>query len=167
MAYFSYFLTKKNFMSTRENQLKELNELVKINYDRIAGYEKAISECKEEDSDLKKLFRKMANESEQHVLQLGDLITRLGGQPTDNARIPGKIYRTWMDLKAVFTGNSRKALLNSCEYGEVAAERAYDAALSPGNRLDHESRQLVVEQQESLKKFHDVIKKYRDLQAAA
>ena len=166
MAWFSYFLIEI-FMSTRENQLKELNDLVKINYDRIAGYEKAISECKDDDFDLKKLFRNMANESEQYVLQLSDLIMRLGGQPTDNSSTPGKIHRTWMDLKAVFTLNSRKALLSSCEYGEVAAQKAYEATLSPGNNLDHESRQLVAEQQASLKKSHDVIKKYRDLQAAA
>ena len=153
-------------MSTRENLLRELNDLVKINYDRIAGYEKAISECKEDDVDLKGLFRNMANESEQYVLQLSNLVSRLGGQPSDDTTTPGKIYRTWMDLKAVLTGSNRKALLSSCEYGEDAAQKAYNAALFSDSLIDDESRQLITEQQASLKKSHDVIKNYRDLQAA-
>jgi uncharacterized protein (TIGR02284 family) len=130
-------------MSTRENLLRELNDLVKINYDRIAGYEKAISECKEDDVDLKGLFRNMANGSEQYVLQLSNLISRLGGQPSDDTTTPGKMYRTWMDLKAVLTGSNRKALLSSCEYGEDAAQKAYNAALFSDSLVDDESRQLV------------------------
>ena len=153
-------------MSTNENIIDVLNDLVQINNDRVTGYEKAIDESKEDDVDLKGLFRNMANESQQYTLELSKLIMRLGGQPSDSTTKAGKIYRTWMDLKAAITGSNRKALLDSCEYGEDAAQKAYEAALSSDAEIDAESRQLIVSQKDSLKKSHDVIKKYRDLQAA-
>ena len=152
-------------MNTNENIIEVLNDLVQINNDRVTGYEKAIDESKEDDVDLKGLFRNMANESQQYVLELSNLIVRLGGRPSDSTTNSGKIYRTWMDLKAAITGSNRKALLDSCEYGEDAAQKAYDAALSSDAEINAESRQLIVSQKESLKKSHDVIKKYRDLQA--
>lgn len=153
-------------MNTNESLTGVLNDLVRINNDRIAGYEKAIGECKDDDIDLRGLFRNMANESKQYVAELSDLIIKLGGSPSDDTTTPGKVYRTWMDLKAVFTGSDRKALLSSCEFGEDAAQKAYQAAIAAEIEMDAESRRLIVEQQASLKKSHDVIKKYRDLQAA-
>ncbi|MEO6722169.1 MAG: PA2169 family four-helix-bundle protein [Ferruginibacter sp.] len=153
-------------MNTNDSLISVLNDLIEINNDRIAGYEKAIRESQNDDVDLKGLFRNMANESQQYVLELSNLVTRLGGHPSDDTTAPGKVYRTWMDLKAVFTGSDRKALLNSCEYGEDAAQKAYQAALTSDTPIDTEGRQLIAEQQASLKKSHDVIKKYRDLQAA-
>jgi uncharacterized protein (TIGR02284 family) len=153
-------------MYTNDALINVLNDLVKINNDRIAGYERAIKECKDEDVDLKGLFRNMANESQEYVSELGDLILRSGGRPTDDTTAPGKIYRGWMDLKAAFTGSDRKSLLNSCEFGEDAAQKAYQAALTADVEMDSESRRLIAEQQSSLKNSHDVIKKYRDLQAS-
>jgi uncharacterized protein (TIGR02284 family) len=153
-------------MYTNDALMDVLNDLVKINNDRIAGYERAIKECKDEDVDLKGLFRNMANESQEYVAELGDLIVKSGGRPTDDTTAPGKIYRGWMDLKAVFTGSDRKSLLESCEFGEDAAQKAYQAALTAEVEMDSESRRLIAEQQSSLKNSHDVIKKYRDLQAS-
>ena len=123
-------------MYTNDALIDVLNDLVKINNDRIAGYERAIKECKDEDVDLKGLFRNMANESQEYVSELGDLILRSGGRPTDDTTAPGKIYRGWMDLKAAFTGSDRKSLLNSCEFGEDAAQKAYQAAFTAFNGAD-------------------------------
>ena len=149
-------------MNTSENLVEVFNDLVRINNDRITGYEKAISECKDEDVDLKGLFRSMINESAQYAAELTDRITILGGTPTDDTTASGKIYRTWMDVKAVFTGGNRKALLGSCEFGEDAAQKAYEEALT--SDLDADPRQLIMDQKTSLKKSHDMIKRYRDLQ---
>lgn len=151
-------------MNTNENLIEVLNDLVQINNDRITGYEKAIAESKDEDVDLKGLFRSMVNESGQYVSELRSKITSLGGTATDDTTTSGKIYRAWMDVKAVFTGSDRKALLNSCEFGEDAAQKAYDTALSSDSEIDADTRQLIMDQKTALKKSHDMIKKYRDLQ---
>jgi uncharacterized protein (TIGR02284 family) len=71
-----------------------------------------------------------------------------------------------MDVKATFTGNDRKAILASCEFGEDAAQKAYEQALKTDADLSVEIRQLIMDQKGSLKRSHDEIKKLRDTQPA-
>jgi uncharacterized protein (TIGR02284 family) len=68
-----------------------------------------------------------------------------------------------MNVKDMFTGKDRHALLASCEYGEDAAQRAYNDALASDAPLPTDVRQLITSQKASLKNAHDMIKKYRDL----
>jgi uncharacterized protein (TIGR02284 family) len=150
-------------MNTNENLVEVLNDLVIINNDRISGYERAIKETKTEDADLRETFRIMVNESAQYVSELSNRIVNLGGEPSDDTMLAGKIYRTWMDVKAAFTGSDRKSLLSSCEFGEDAAQKAYDSALASDAEIDAESRQIIMDQKTALKRSHDLIKNYRDL----
>lgn len=140
-----------------------LNDLVRINNDRINGYEKAANETSDGDVDLKGLFTKMANDSRGYVRELSDVIGKAGGEVATDTTASGKIYRAWMDVKAAFTGSDRKAILSSCEYGEDAAQRAYDTALSSDAEIDAEARQLIMTQKKALKESHNMIKKYRDM----
>jgi uncharacterized protein (TIGR02284 family) len=149
-------------MQNKEANIEVLNDLVKINNDRIAGYERAISEAKDLDVDLKATFESMIKESRTYKTELEAEIQNDGGEIEDDTTISGKIYRAWMDVKATFTGSDRKAILESCEFGEDAAQRAYEGALVDDSGLDAGSRELVQEQQRSLKNSHDLIKKYRD-----
>ncbi|MBL7717813.1 MAG: PA2169 family four-helix-bundle protein [Flavipsychrobacter sp.] len=137
-----------------------LNDLVLINNDRIAGYERAINESKDLDVDLKATFRSMVKESEENKKELTDKIRQHGGTVESGTTTAGKIYRAWMDVKAKFTGNDRKAILASCEFGEDAAQRAYRSALDAD--MDGDCRQVVAQQQQSLQNSHDLIKRYRD-----
>src|SRR6476469_3500876 len=107
-----------------------LNDLVRINNDRVVGYEKAIEELKDEDADLKTLFTRYITESRQYSREMSTEVTRLGGDPSDGTTNSGKVYRVWMDLKAAITGKDRKTILNNCEFGEDAAQKAYDMALN-------------------------------------
>lgn len=154
-------------MQTKESLIEVLNDLVKINNDRITGYEKAIDEIHDEDIDLKGLFRKMAEDSRGYGKELSDLILKNGGEVTTDTTVPGKIYRAWMDVKAAFTGSDRKTVLSSCEFGEDAAQRAYETALASDAEIDAESRQTIMSQKASLKDSHDMIKKYRDMHVTA
>jgi uncharacterized protein (TIGR02284 family) len=143
-----------------------LNYLVKINNDRIAGYENALESTHDDDIDLKSIFRKMANDSQNNVRELSYLIEKTGGEVATDSTVPGKIYRAWMDVKAAFTSGDRNSLLSSCEFGEDAAQKAYDAALASDAEIDAPSRQLIMQQKTELKSSHNIIKKYRDLNAA-
>ena len=143
-----------------------LNDLIEIHNDRIKGYTRAIEELKEGDQDLKAIFMAMIDESRNIRMALGQEVQALGGNMEDSTTNSGKIYRAWMDVKAVFTGHSRKTVLENCEFGEDAAQKAYRTALSEED-LPSFLRQMLTEQQQTLKASHDEIKSLRDVEAEA
>ena len=153
-------------MSTNEKLTEVLNDLIRINNDRTTGYEKASNEVKSVDVDLYATFNKMANESRKYTAELTNEVRRLWGEPATGTTNSGKIYRVWMDLKATFSGKDRQAVLEFRVFGEDAAQKAYKAALASDAEMSAETRQLITEQQSSLKTSHDIIKKYRDAQKA-
>jgi uncharacterized protein (TIGR02284 family) len=108
----------------------------------------------------------MSAESRSYVTDLSKYVVASGDEPTNKTMLSGKIYRAWMDVKATFSGKDRKAILASCEFGEDAAQKAYDSALSSDAELPTEVRQLIMDQKTSLKKSHDRIKALRDRQTA-
>lgn len=152
-------------MYVNEKTAEVINDLIRINNDRIEGYEKAADKAEPKDVDLQVIFRQMSAESRSYVNDLRRYATGMGEEVgTDDTTLRGKIYRAWMDVKATFTGKDRKALLASCEFGEDAAQKAYDAALSSDAQLSADVRQLIMDQKSSLKKSHDRIKALRDKQ---
>jgi len=151
-------------MERNEKTVEVLNDLIRINNDRIEGYEKAISEIKEEDVDLRNVFNRMADESRRYSGELTDQVRKLGGDPAGNTTQSGKIYRVWMDLKAGFTGHGRHSVLESCEFGEDAAQKAYEKALEKDQYLPSGIRTLIKNERDSLRSSHDAIKQYRDMQ---
>ena len=104
-----------------------LNKLVEINNDRIEGYETAGKETTE--PDLKVLFTKLAETSQDCRIELEREVELLGGTPAKGTKVSGKFFRAWMDVKAAITGKDRKAILESCEYGEDQALKTYESVL--------------------------------------
>lgn len=155
------------FMQTNYKVIEMLNDLIKINNDRIAGYEKAGNETKAIDIDLQGIFYKMSEESKRHALELQHEVKKLGGDPVNGTTNMGKIYRIWMDIKATFSGKDRHAVLEACEFGEDAAQKAYSEALSGDVKMSQDTFQLIKTQQNELKIGHSLIKRYRDLNKAA
>ena len=153
-------------METREELIEVLNDLVKINNDRIAGYEKAISEANEHDVTFKGLFEDMIKESRQYKGELAAEITRSGGEVEDETTSSGKIYRAWMDVKATFTDSDKTTILDSCHFGEHAALNAYDAALAADSMLEPDTRKMVAQQRAGVQQAHDIIKKNLDAHTA-
>lgn len=149
-------------MQHSEKTAEVLEDLVKINNDRIEGYQKAIDQTDE--ADLKTLFGKMAGDSQQFTAELNQLLSSLGEEREKDTTIAGKIYRTWMDVKVSFGGNDRHAILASCEYGEDAAQKSYREALAQ-DYLPENVRSLITDQQRTLKAAHDQIRHMRDVEA--
>ena len=154
-------------MTTNDKLVEVLNDLIQINNDRINGYEKAGEEIRDRDVDLQALFSKLANDSRKYAAELSREVIRLGGNPDTGTTGSGKLYRVWMDVKTLFTGKDRQAILENCEFGEDAAQKAYREALASDAEISAETRQLITDQQASLKNSHDLIKKYRDAHKAA
>lgn len=150
-------------MENQNELIGVLNDLIRINNDRIEGYQRASQESKDSDVDLKAIFHEMADQSMKYVNELTTQVTRLGGEPASDTTVSGKVYRVWMDLRAAFTGKDRTNILESCEFGEDTAQKAYQAALESDAFMNTDVRQLVAEQKSALKTAHDTIKRYRDM----
>jgi uncharacterized protein (TIGR02284 family) len=150
-------------MTTTTETIEVINDLIKINYDRIEGYRKAAEESKSFDTELHSVFQRMADESRLNVSSLTKHVRELGGEAENGSTAMGKIYRAWMDVKATFTGSDKTSILASCEYGEDQAQKAYKEALEGDEGLDAETRELIISQKAILKESHDDIKRMRDL----
>jgi uncharacterized protein (TIGR02284 family) len=148
-------------MEKSKEIIEVLNDLVMINNDRVEGYEKAVKELKPEDQDLKSLFDHMIVESQQIKSDLVQELQVLHGEVEKGTSEMGKIYRGWMSLKAIFTGDSRHAILSNCEYGEDSAQKAYDKALET-EKLPAFLREMFMNQKAALKASHDEIKDLRN-----
>ncbi len=140
-----------------EKRIDVLNTLVEINNDRVEGYETATKDTDEQ--DLKRLFGELASTSKRNNRELSDEIRKIGGEPTDSTRVSGKFFRAWMDVKAALTGKDRKAILNSCEYGEEQALDTYDDVLKDDlEHLSQGQQSLIREQHASIKADHRKVK---------
>ena len=148
-------------MDQNKEIIETLNDLIMINNDRIAGYERALEELESEDEDLKVQFKGMIDESREARISLGKEVQVLGGTMAEGTMSSGKIYRVWMDLKAMFTGHDRHTVLSNCENGEDAAQKAYTSALEE-EHLPNFLREMIAEQQQNFKYSHDEIKSLRD-----
>ena len=151
-------------MANQDELAGVLNDLIKINNDRIEGYQRALEETKDTDVNLKAMCKQMADQSMKYVNELTQEVARLGEDATTSTTISGKAYRVWMDLKAAVSGHSRKSVLENCEFGEDVAQKAYDAALESDSYMTTEIRQLIASQKSELKTAHDLVKNYRDMQ---
>lgn len=140
-----------------------LNNLIQINNDRIQGYLTAAKET--EDTDLKAVFSDLLQDSQDCRRELTQEVTRLGGTPAEGTTISGKFYRAWMDVKAALTSKDRKAILNSCEFGEDVAVKAYQTELEGEHLAASDLHRLISEQYTKIKAGHDRIKQLRDASA--
>ncbi|MCH5719676.1 PA2169 family four-helix-bundle protein [Niabella hibiscisoli] len=144
-----------------------VNDLIKINNDRIEGYEKANVEINEDDEQgLKPLFDGMIAESKQFKTELEAIVTINDGEVAKGALVTGKLYRAWMGVKSILTAGGRRTILSSCETGEGAVQQAYRQALESEDLPDG-VKLLIEEQQSILKASYDTIKELLDRAVAA
>jgi uncharacterized protein (TIGR02284 family) len=146
-------------VNSRET-IEVMNDLIRINNDRIIGYEKAIHGTKQEDSDLKILFAAMVAESHRMKIALATEVQTLGAEIEQGSTTAGKIYQTWIGLKGVLTGHNRHTILSNCETVEDAAQRAYRTGLK--HDLPAFIRDLLIRQQDTLEASHEEVRSLRD-----
>lgn len=138
-----------------------LNELIEINNDRIAGFEKAIADIKDENIDLKELFQKYASDSRQNSQELTAIVARHTDDIETGTSAAGSLHRAWIDVKSIFGGNDRHSILAEAERGEDAIKKAYEKALLDED-LNADEITLLQKQQTQIKSAHDQIKALRD-----
>ncbi|MDB5005178.1 MAG: hypothetical protein JWQ34_3403 [Mucilaginibacter sp.] len=149
-------------MEISEKAFDVINDLIKINNDRVAGFEKAGADLEDYDNGLIAVFNKLAGESRQYAVELTDIARQYGDEAAEGTSTSGDLHRAWIDIKATFTGSDLLAILNECERGEDAAKAAYRDALDPENELNPELAQVLQIQQRGITEGHDLIKSLRD-----
>ncbi|HYE73972.1 MAG TPA: PA2169 family four-helix-bundle protein [Blastocatellia bacterium] len=149
--------------TTNDKLIDILNDLIRINNDRIEGYERAANEIRDlQQAEIKSLFFKLSEDSRSYKNDLSEATIRLGGAPAQDTTASGKLYRVWMDVKAAFSKDDLKAALESCEYGEDVALKAYQEALQAEVNWPSDISALISAQRQELRASHDKVKRYRD-----
>ena len=148
-------------MENTKATIETLNDLILINNDRITGYERALSDLKEDDTDLKYIFTNLIGESHQFKMELATEVAALGKDIETGTSTSGKLHRTWIDVKTAFSGHSKKSVLEECEFGEDAILNAYKTAMSEES-LPAYIKDILTKQQPILQAAHDKIKALRD-----
>jgi len=149
-------------METTEKINDILNDLVQINNDRVAGFEKAGENLEEDHNGLRTIFEKLAGESKNNAAQLTELARQFGSEEDAGTSASGSLHRAWLDIKSTFTGNDQESILDECETGEDAIKKAYASALDDSNELPNEVVQLIATQQQGIIQGHNLIKSLRD-----
>jgi len=153
-------------MENNQKVAEVLNDLILINNDRITGYERALKELKDDGGDLSGIFTGYIDQSRNLRNALGTEVQALGVKMDDGTTASGKIYRAWMDVKALFSGKDRQTVLDNCEFGEDAAQKAYRSALNTEG-VPAYIFALINRQKDELKKSHDEVKALRDQEKLA
>lgn len=123
------------------NTIDILNKLVKVNNERIEGYETALKETFEE--DLKSLFTRFAHTSHNCKDELIDEIYKLGGDPDEGQHAPGRFFGVWIDMKVALAEHDRKTIFDSCEFGEDMTIASYGKVLDDATNLSIELHNMV------------------------
>lgn len=131
--------------------IEAFNSLIIINNDRLEGYKIASETI--DDEDLQLLFYRLSQTSGVCRKELIEEVRRLEGTPDTGTRTAGKFFRAWMEIKAILSGNDKRAILNLCVYGEDAALETYKKVLIQEVHEINSSEQNLLNKQYALLKL--------------
>jgi uncharacterized protein (TIGR02284 family) len=138
--------------------ISTLNGLIEICKDGEQGFKT----CAEHVSNgyLKTLFGDRSQRCAQSAAELRNLVTGLGGTPTDSSSVASALHRAWIDVKSAVMDRDDEAVLAECERGEDLAVAAYRKALD--GTLPIDVRTVVTTQYGGVMYNHDLVKNLRE-----
>lgn len=140
-----------------KKSLNTLNDLIRINIDRITAYEKASHDEMTPEPEYREIFYRLATDSRSYVNTLHAEVIRLGGAPVTQSTIKGKIYLHWLEGKHSFEGVDTLARINACIDAETAIQKAYQQALDEPGNVPENIYQLVENQLWALERAHQTL----------
>ena len=126
---------------TAAHQISALNDLIRINNDRITGYKKRIDTML--DNDLEDLFSDFIYQSYQNIDELTRYIYQIGGKLTLGSVLSGKFYHAWINLSSSIYKQTRQTLLDYCEYCEDVSKSAYQMAFED-NEVHWDKKMIAI-----------------------
>ena len=143
-----------------------MSELIELNRDRIAGFEKAINETDDSSDDLKELFGSLIASSRTNC---DELLTFTGDQDVSynaDVYLENKVRRVWMDIQTIFTGKDLLGILTEAENGEESIKEVYVKILA-GNDLTKDVVPVVERQLQEIKRAYSEISTLRAMAASS
>lgn len=104
-----------------EKQIEELNELIRFDHDAIGAYTEAIAAV--HDSRVRDPLTRYREDHERHVLQLSEVVRRLGGKPAESADIKGVVRKTMTKIAGLV---GEETVLKAMKSNEEAINKAYN-----------------------------------------
>lgn len=137
-----------------------LNDIIQKNEDAIKGYVKAAENA--EDLGLKSYFETKASERRIFLTELKAAAPALKTRDELDGSAAGALHRTWMDVKAFFSGDNDEAMLEEAIRGDKAAIDEYNEVLAD-THLPVEAATVIRKQRDWLKQNIEVNKTLEDL----
>lgn len=134
--------------------LNLLNDLIRINIDRITAYEKASHIEITPEPEIREVFYRLSTDSRAYVNTLHAEVIKLGGAPVTQSTISGKIYLHWLEGKHSFEGTDTPSRVDACIGAEEAIQKAYRQALDEQNSIPEPIYQLIENQLWALERAH-------------
>lgn len=128
-----------------ENKLKEVLEK---NEDAVKGFEKAAENAKE--TSTKSYFARRAGARRTFIKTLRNATPALNlGDAEIEGSTKGAAHRTWMDVKAFFSGDKDEAMLEEAVRGDKAAIEEYNEVLAE-THVPHRVKEIIREQRDEI-----------------
>jgi hypothetical protein len=130
-------------------------DLVRMHEKRSDAYKQILHASGNMRLDMKSIFERIIEESNACIQQLKDKMDA-------DATTKGEVYSSWKKMQTPRLSDDRRNILETCASDELMAINTYSIALSI--LADHDSAQLLEEQQRCLKKLYAHIRKFRAAQ---
>lgn len=92
--------------------------------------------------------------------ELTNLLINMGSQPGEGGTTLGMLHRNWINFRSAVSGGDVRMIIEECERGEDAAQKAYAEALEKG--LPERIHGLVQRHFELVVSVHDHVRLLRD-----
>ena len=138
-----------------------LREILQKNEDAVKGYEKAAENSKE--IGLQSYFQNKSKERLNFISSLRAALPNinLGGREIEGSAT-GAVHRTWMDVKAFFSGDNDEAMLEEAIKGDKAAVEEYEEILDDID-LPPSAAEIIRQQMNWIKKDLTEIRTMEDV----
>jgi len=147
-------------MNTKKT-VDALNSLIIINNDRIEGYKTVLENI--HDADLQLFFLDLIETSVKCRRELIIEVEKLGGDSEKAIGTSNNFFRAWLEVEEALSRNDKKAILNSCEYGEdVVLETYKNVLIQEVNEINSVEQKLLNDQYALLKTDHIEVKRMRN-----
>lgn len=147
-------------MELKEQLFESLNDLIKINTERISDYKKITDELEVSNLDIYSVCDNIIYQSQVNNIELENLSNKIACTLA-YTYTSGKTHRIWLKLKGVFIAKDRISILNFMDFNEEAAEKAYEYVINEVS-ISSEIKNILTRQQLSLKTLHEIIKQIND-----
>ena len=141
---------------------KKLQEVIDKNEDAVKGFEKAAENSKE--VSTKNYFLGRIENRKSFLKQLKNAVPELElGNDKIEGTTAGAAHRTWMDVKAFFSGDNDESMLEEAVRGDKSAIKEYSEVIA-GTQVPSRVKEILREQRSTIQndlETSDILEDFR------